>query len=396
MKAVGQRCKIEEELERPRMLFGWGKTKTQQIPTAVGWSVGNRVLACRGDEDFYCPGFIAKVEKDRCEVVFTDGRVDWVAKDRMAPWQFQAGASIIGPPHPVAGEVRATVQANLGDMLFVQIENGPTAWIGSWFVRVPRPGAAPRQPQRMEPERGMSAVRGPESNKETDAADNAPISGLWAIGDRVLGRWYDLFWYPGTILAVDGDEIRVLFDDGDQRAIAESKLMPLVVEIGDEVFARPKDVPVLQYAAATITRIDGETVDLKYDEFDDGREELNSTLSRLRFWKSPVGSRELPFDEGDRIWAHDIDDFWYPAKITILDGDQVRVQFLDGPERLLTPERVKDFGVKVGDLVQARFRGGPQYYPGKVERVQGDEVEIHYDDGDKERTLVALVRRTRV
>ena len=128
------------------MLFGWGKTKAKETPTTAGWSVGGRVLACRGDDDFYCPGFIAKVEKDRCEIVFTDGRVDWVGMDRLAPWQFQAGANVIGPTHPVVGDVRAVVQATLGDMLFVQLEGGPTAWIGSWFIRVPRPGAEkPRQ-----------------------------------------------------------------------------------------------------------------------------------------------------------------------------------------------------------------------------------------------------------
>jgi len=376
------------------MPFWWSKTKTPS--TTVGWSVGGRALAWRGDDDFYAPGFISQIEKERCEIIFTDGRVEWITIDRMAPWQFQVGSTVIGPTHPIAGDVRGVVQATLGDMLFIQIDGGPTAWIGAWFVRVPRPGSASRKPRDGEPMRGHSAVRGPMNEAEAAEKESVPLSGLWAIGDRVLGRWYDLFWYPGTILSVETDSVRVLFDDGDQRAIPEANLMPLVVEVGDAVHARPKDVPILQYAAATIQRIDGETVDLKFDEFDDGREELNSSISRLRFWRCPFGVGELRFDEGDRVWAHDIDDFWYPAKITILDGDQVRVQFLDGPERMLTPERIKEFGVKVGDLVQCRYRGGPQYFPGKIDRVQGDEVEVLYDDGDRERTLVALVRRTKV
>jgi hypothetical protein len=374
------------------MLFKWGKSKAS--PTA-GWSVGGRALAWRDDDPFYSPGFVSKVEKDRCEIVFTDGRVEWIPSDRMAPWQFQEGTSVLGPPHPVVGEVRGEVQAVVGDMLFVQFQGGPSMWIGSWFVRLPRPNVSVGRPRDAEPVRGNAAVRGP-FNPETGAAESTPPTGLWAIGDRVLGRWYDLFWYPGTILAVEHEGVRVLFDDGDQRTVAESTLMPLVVEVGDVVHARPKDVPILQYAEATVLRVDGETVDLKFEEFDDGRIETNSLVSRLRFWKCPVGVGDVPFDEGDRVWAQDVDDFWYPAKITTLNDDQVRVQFLDGPERMLTPERVKAFAAKVGDAVHCRFKGGQQYFSGRVERVQGEEVEIAYDDGDRERTLLALIRRAKV
>ncbi|GMI29033.1 hypothetical protein TeGR_g2542, partial [Tetraparma gracilis] len=42
-------------------------------------------------------------------------------------------------------------------------------------------------------------------------------------------------------------------------------------------------------------------------------------------------------------------------------------------------------GLSKGDKVEARYRGGAKFYPGKIARVNGDGTfDINYDDGDKE------------
>ena len=35
-------------------------------------------------------------------------------------------------------------------------------------------------------------------------------------GDRVLALWEDAYWYPGTVVAVDGNVLTIAFDDGDK------------------------------------------------------------------------------------------------------------------------------------------------------------------------------------
>jgi hypothetical protein len=42
--------------------------------------------------------------------------------------------------------------------------------------------------------------------------------------------------------------------------------------------------------------------------------------------------------------------------------------------------------------VFARYQGGPYYFPGKVARLVGDKVHVHFDDGDQETIAVGMLR----
>ena len=55
-------------------------------------------------------------------------------------------------------------------------------------------------------------------------------------------------------------------------------------------------------------------------------------------------------------------------------------------------------GARVGDKVEARYRGRSKYYPGKISRVHSDGTfDIDYDDGEQEtRVLEEYVKKTKV
>ena len=107
----------------------------------------------------------------------------------------------------------------------------------------------------------------------------------------------------------------------------------------------------------------------------------------------PVGTGSFNFEEGDRVLAYDCDECIYPAEIVCIEDDQrIIVQYLDGPERMLTPELIKRFDVKAGLKIECRFSGAPHFFPGTLDKVDGERIHVKYDDGDEEWTSIRLFR----
>lgn len=80
--------------------------------------------------------------------------------------------------------------------------------------------------------------------------------------------------------------------------------------------------------------------------------------------------------------------YWAPAKAYFV-GTAVektpggyRVVFEDGDQGVVPPDKIRKFDIKVGTAVMARWTDR-QFYPGKVARVAGRALYIHYNDGDK-------------
>lgn len=99
---------------------------------------------------------------------------------------------------------------------------------------------------------------------------------------------------------------------------------------------------------------------------------------------------------GDRVlanWSHD--EYWYPATIRTIDGERFYIRFDDGDKEWVASDRMMYIDIEVGDRVHCRWKGGPYYYPGRVARQEGENIFVHYDDGDKERTTISFVRVTR-
>lgn len=90
----------------------------------------------------------------------------------------------------------------------------------------------------------------------------------------------------------------------------------------------------------------------------------------------------------------------YAGQVAEVRGDQIFVHYDDGDRELTTPSlcrkdeeasrTVADF--PVGARVHCHWKGGPTEYPGTVAAVEGDRLFVHYDDGDQERILPSLCR----
>ena len=404
-------------------LFDWlfGKKKQNEDysahvskPSPRRWQKGDRVLAPWLD-GFCYPGHVRLTKGNLCEVAYDDGDAAWVHEATVSLPDIRIGSQVFCRAQGGPAYWPGKVSRQNGEKIEVQYDGGEKEWTTLSMVRVQRPlppGTPPPQPsqpmnpgfaQGMAPPEQFGGFGGPTTatltavgpmmstpppNEIPDVGDPVPDS-PWTNGDRVLGRWYDLFWYPATILAVGTKGVHLLFDDGDQRIVGDQGLMPLHIEEGEEVFIRVKNQPQRIYTPGRVTRVQGEIIDV---DLEDGTQEANHKVSRARFWRCPVGVRSVSFDEGDRVWATDIDGFTYPAEVLSMEEDKIIVQFLDGPERMLTPELVRPFELKPGTAVACRWKAGQNYFPGKVTEIQGDRVHIAYDDGDKEWNTVRLLR----
>lgn len=363
-------------------LFDWLKfKKSSSAPDANRWRIGDRVLAKFADSYFY-PGQVRDLQGDGCLVVFDYGEALWVHFAHVLPADITVGSRVFCRARGGQNFYPGTVNQQKGETLLVRYDHGNEEWTSVSMVRVQRPIAA------VNPSTSTGPVNTPPK-QSLDLGEPVKDSN-WRIGDRVLARWLDFYWYPGTILGMGAHGVHVLYDDGDQNVVPEIALMPLVIEEGEHLFARPKNEPQKIYSPAVVTRVDGETLDV---EFEDATQEANLRVSRARLWRCPVGVGAFAFEEGDRILALDCDLYVYPAEIVAIQDEQrIIVQYLDGPERMLTPELIKKFDLRVGMKIETRWSGGPHFFPGTLAKIEGERIFVKYEDGDEEWTSIRLFR----
>jgi hypothetical protein len=382
-------------------LFGnkGAAAETAKSPTARrAVQVGDRVLARFFDSYFY-PGKVRAIDGDRCEIEFDDGDAAWVHRANVRQPDVSVGSKVFCRANAGPAFLPGVVEKQMGEKLRVRYDAGGEEWTTLSLVRVkrevvqidddPQPVANAPVPAQMTPMGPMGPVQGPPGQRAILDVGAPREDANWRVGDRVLARWWDLFWYPGSILGIGDKGYHILFDDGDQRVVSDIHLMPLAVEEGETLFVRPKNQPQRVYLPATVTRVKGEVIDV---DFEEGNSETNTRVSRARFWRCPVGFGSFAFDEGERVLGQDIDGFTYPAEIVSVDEDKIIVQFLDGPERMLTPELIRRFDLKTGMAIECRWKGGQQYFPGKIAKLDDDRLFVKYDDGDEEWSNVRLVR----
>jgi DNA repair protein Crb2 Tudor domain len=86
----------------------------------------------------------------------------------------------------------------------------------------------------------------------------------WQVGSRVFANWsHDEYWYPATILSLEGDQVFVRFDDGDKEWMARDHLMPIDLEVGDAVVCKYKSG--LYYFPAHILQMEGGRISVQYN-----------------------------------------------------------------------------------------------------------------------------------
>jgi hypothetical protein len=360
-------------------LFDWLKFKKATAAPANSWKPGDRVIAKKPDSYFY-PGMVREVNEVGCMVSFDDGEAYWVHFAHVLNQDIQIGSRVFcktkNAPHFAPG----TVNQRKGETILVSYDHGEEEWTSISMIRVQRP-IANVNPDALA---GMNAPVKQSLDLGEPLKDND-----WRIGDRVLARWLDFFWYPGSILNMGTRGIHIYFDNGEQRVVQQIGIMPLIVEEGEHLFIRPKDEPQRMYSPAVVLRVDGEILDVEYE---DGTHESNTRVTRARFWRCPIGVPNFRFQEGERVLAYDCDDCVYPAEIVSIDDDKVLVQYLDGPERMVTPELIKRFDVKPGLKIESRWAGGPHYFPGTLSKMESERIFVKYEDGDEEWTSIRLFR----
>src|ERR1043165_6488177 len=99
-----------------------------------------------------------------------------------------------------------------------------------------------------------------------------------------------------------------------------------------------------------------------------------------------------PWKIGDRVMGE-----WGPQRVLfpgIIDGfknGRYHVRFDDGDKAWLSAEQIVKLELKIGSRVMGRCRGGPHFFAGTIDRLQGERIHIHYDEGDQESRRLTMV-----
>jgi hypothetical protein len=118
-------------------------------------------------------------------------------------------------------------------------------------------------------------------------------------------------------------------------------------------------------------------------------------LVGLLFSSTPVMAE---FNVDDRVecrWKNG--STWYPGVIREKTGSQVFIHYNDGDKEHTTINKCRklDSAVHTGSLgkgsrVDCYWKGGRKLYPGIIKEKTGNQVFIHYNDGDKEHTTIDM------
>ena len=101
----------------------------------------------------------------------------------------------------------------------------------------------------------------------------------WTEGNRAFAFWDDdEYFYPATIVTIEGDDIFIRFDTGEEEWTDADYLEEFLVEVDDQVEC--KSARIIYTMNVVVLDIDGERVEVEYED-----ETTEWTiLSRLRFF----------------------------------------------------------------------------------------------------------------
>jgi hypothetical protein len=227
----------------------------------------------------------------------------------------------------------------------------------------------------------------------------------WAFGDQVLApRAGDSYCYPGTVQQDAGEHCSILFEDGNEAWVPTGQVQPLRLEPGDWIEVR---LPAgREFSIARVVRFGSGRLIVKYE---DGEQETTS-LGLIRMapdqmashlmttsqpQTAPAPESSLSWAAGDRVWARWSGDYhWYPGTVQTVEGERIHILFDDQDQEWVAPDRVVPLTFEMGQRVFGRWQRGALFYPGRLVRVDGERINIDYDDGGKETTMISYVRLT--
>ena len=99
------------------------------------------------------------------------------------------------------------------------------------------------------------------------------------------------------------------------------------------------------------------------------------------------------WQSGDRVLAQWGDGMWYPARVNRVEGDRVQVNYDDGDVSTISQGQLRRIDWRVGTRVNCNWKNKGKYYWGVIGSLDGEIAQINYDDGDRE---VVSIGRCRV
>lgn len=99
------------------------------------------------------------------------------------------------------------------------------------------------------------------------------------------------------------------------------------------------------------------------------------------------------WNEGDRVFAFwDEDEYFYPATILTIEGDDIFIRFDTGEEEWTDADYIEEYLVDADEEVECKSAKDNQYYDVTVINVDGDRVEVEYEDESTEWTNLNRLR----
>ena len=99
------------------------------------------------------------------------------------------------------------------------------------------------------------------------------------------------------------------------------------------------------------------------------------------------------WNEGDRTFAFwDDDEYFYPATILSIEGDDISIRFDTGEEEWTDADYLEEYKVEVDEQVECKSAKDDLFYDVIVINPDGDRVEVEYEDGTTEWTTLSRLR----
>jgi len=84
--------------------------------------------------------------------------------------------------------------------------------------------------------------------------------------------------------------------------------------------------------------------------------------------------------------------YWFPGVIEKIDGGNLIIRYDDKDRETLGLDKVRPYDWTIGMKVECNFKGQGDWYPGTIASLAGEKIGIAYDDGDKETTRTGRCR----
>ena len=99
------------------------------------------------------------------------------------------------------------------------------------------------------------------------------------------------------------------------------------------------------------------------------------------------------WNEGDRVFAYwEDDEYFYPAEIISVEKDEIYIRFDTGEEEWTTADYLDESSAEAGQEVECKSVQDNLYYDVTILNVEGDKVEVEYENETTEWTTLERLR----